>query len=438
MVENTKATNEEIKNEKKLSFGELFFMSFGGQAPFISLLTFGTIMIALVGKLGALAMLVATLVVLFNGLTVYFLSKRFNRGGGYYVYALYGLSNNLGLETGWNYLLYALAYGGTLLAGGAYVLYSIIGINQTILAFIVSSFASILVILGVNVSAKYATIMSIIEMSAIVILSLVFLHESGFKFYNPFKLDITPTFLEAVVFGLGIPTGYGSIAPLAKEAKDKLAIGKAAIAVLLVGGLLSTLFFYSLGSINFTGNLVEYLLSRFGIISLVGISFIALNDGTLGGMAYILANSRTFKAMVEDSVFPSIFNKEYKGKPLASEIFIAIIFISVLTLMAHYFGLYNTFLTLGAVAGLSNLFIHSSANFSLLRISHKRSRKHIAELATAIIGLIISIFVLIYSLPSIQAYIQDIFFGWIIFGFLYAEALNIIKEDIKMEKEENK
>ncbi|ARM76189.1 APC family permease [Acidianus manzaensis] len=430
---------ESIENKlsrKKLSYPELFFLSFGGQAPFISLLTFGTVMIAYVGQLGAFAMLVATLVVLFNGLTVYFLSKRFNRSGGYYIYALYGLSNNLGLETGWSYILYALAYGGTLLSGGAYVLYSITGFNQPILAFIVATFASSLVIMGVKVSAKYATVMSIIEMIAIISLSFIFLHDSGFRFYNPFKLDINSSFLAAVIFGLGIPTGYGSIAPLAKDAEDKLAIGKAAITVLLVGGLLSTFFFYSLGSMNFTGNLVEYLLSRFGIISLLGISFIALNDGTLGGMAYILANSRTFKAMTEDSVFPSIFNKEYKGKPLASELFIAIVFISVLTLMAYFIGLYNTFLSLGAVAGLSNLFIHSSANFSLIRIAHKRSKKHVIELSTAIIALIISVFVLIYSLPGIQVYIQDIFFGWIIFGFLYAEALNIIKEDSKAEKEQ--
>lgn len=57
-------------------------------------------MIALVGEQGAFAMIIATFVVLFNGLVVYFLSKRFSRGGGYYVYALYGLTSRLGLETG--------------------------------------------------------------------------------------------------------------------------------------------------------------------------------------------------------------------------------------------------------------------------------------------------------------------------------------------------
>jgi Amino acid permease. len=110
---------------RKLSFSDLLFISFGGQAPFISLLTFGTIMIILVGTEGALAMIIATLIVLFNGLVIYFLSKRFKRGGGYYVYAFYSLTSRLGLNTGWNYILYSISYGGTLLAGGAYVLYLI-------------------------------------------------------------------------------------------------------------------------------------------------------------------------------------------------------------------------------------------------------------------------------------------------------------------------
>jgi len=79
-----KAKGRELENKgrKILSAIDLFFLSFGGQAPFISLLTFGTVMIIKAGIDGALAMLIATFVVLFNGLVVYFLSVRFKRGGG--------------------------------------------------------------------------------------------------------------------------------------------------------------------------------------------------------------------------------------------------------------------------------------------------------------------------------------------------------------------
>jgi len=57
-------------------------------------------MISRVGTDGALAVLVATFVVLFNGLVIYFLSARFKRGGGYYTYALYSLTSRLGFNTG--------------------------------------------------------------------------------------------------------------------------------------------------------------------------------------------------------------------------------------------------------------------------------------------------------------------------------------------------
>ncbi len=428
-MENNK--NNDIEKESKLSFTELFFLSFGGQAPFISLLTFGTVMIALVGTAGAFAMMIATAVVFFNGIVVYFLSRTYSRSGGYYIYAFYGLSNGMGMETGWSYLLYALAYGGTLLAGGAYVLSYVLGINQLYTVLIISLLSSSMVIAGIKVSAKYAMVMSTIEMIIIVILSIIFLHSSGWHFYNP--VVYSPYLLVAVIFGLGIPTGYGSIAPLGGDARDKKAIGKAAIAVVIYGGLLATFFFYSLGSLNFTGNLIIYLITHFGILGLIIVPVIALSDGVLGGIAYILANSRTFGAMSEDGRFPRIFSKKYRGKQVYSELLISGIFVVVLSIMTHLIGLYATFLTLGALAGLMNLIIHSSADFSLIRIASRKMKRNIKELTAGIIAVFISIFILIDSLPGIPIMIQYLFFAWIIIGFLYAETFTIIRETSKEE-----
>ena len=422
---------EEIRKnkEKKLTFRELFFISFGGQAPFISLLTFGTVMIAMVGTAGAFAMIIATTVVFFNGLVVYFLSSKYKRSGGYYIYALYGLSSGLGIETGWSYLLYAFAYGGTLLAGGAYVLSYVLDINQIITVLLVSILASTIVIAGIKVSAKYAMVMSTIEMVIIVVLSIIFLHSSGWHFYNPVRY--TPYLLVAVIFGLGIPTGYGSIAPLGGDAKDSKAIGRAAITVVLFGGLLATLFFYSLGSMNFTGNLIIYLITHFGILGIIIVPIIALSDGILGGIAYILANSRTLGAMSEDEIFPKILSKKYRGKPVLSELLIATIFVVILSIMTYFVGLYATFLALGALAGLMNLIIHSSADFSLMKIASRKGKKRIKELTAGFIAASVSIFILIDSLPGISLMIQYLFFAWIIIGFLYAETFTIVRETSK-------
>ena len=431
------------KVRKKLSTSDLLFLSFGGQAPFISLLTFGTVMLTTAGTNGALAMLIATLVALFNGLVVYFLSARFKRGGGYYTYVLYSLTSRLGFNTGWNYILYALSYGGTLLSGGAFVGYVILSkiffiqIPQWLLALIVSSLASVLVISGVKTSAKYATVMSLVEMISLILLSLFFLYDSNWNFYNPFHIEISlPILLEAVVYGLGIPTGYGSIAPLGEEAQAK-DIGKATVGVLLFGGLLATFFFYSLGALGFTGNLVNYLLSRFGIIGALFLGFIALNDGTLGGVSYILANSRTVEAMAKDKFLPTFLSKLKKNKPLYAEIFISSIFITVITLLSYFMGLYTVFVILGALAGLNNLFIHVSANASLVRIASKRiskNLKNIIEVIVGVIATIISLGVFFISLPTFEKYVVYMFLGWIILGFLMAEGLEITRASQNQEE----
>lgn len=416
----------------KLSFLDLLFISFGGQAPFISLLTFGTVMVGLVGEYGAFAMVLSTLVVLFNGLVVYFLSMRYRRGGGYYTYSLYSLTPRLGLNTGWTYLMYALSYGGTLLAGGAYVLYLALSTFsfpsglQWALALAVSSTASALVVVGIRVSANYATVMSIVEVVAIILLSVYFLFESGWRFYNPVPSSFTPSLFEAVVFGLGIPAGYGSIAPLGREASSR-DIGRAAIAVLLLGGGLAAFFFYSLGDVKLTSDLVDYLLTRFGIVGLLALGFIALNDGTLGGMVYVLSASRTFREMAEDGVFPKFFAREVRGKPLYSELFVSAVFVSALTALANYVGLSGEFALLGGLAGLFNLFVHISANLSLIRVASKRIRKHLHEVAVGVVATLISLGVFLDSLPSFNKYTVYLFFGWIILGFFFAEFLEIAR-----------
>jgi len=121
--------------------------------------------------------------------------------------------------------------------------------------------------------------------------------------------------------------------------------------------------------LGFTGNLVDYLLLKFGLIGTLIITFIALNDGTLGGMAYILANSRTVRTMAEDKILPSFLSRVRKEKPIYAEILVACIFTTVITLMTYMLGLFVTFSILGALAGLNNLFVHISPNSSLVRLA---------------------------------------------------------------------
>ena len=62
--------------------------------------------------------------------------------------------------------------------------------------------------------------------------------------------------------------------------------------------------------------------------------------------------------MSEDGRFPKIFSKKYNSKPVLYELLMDAIFVIVLGWMTHFRGLYATFLSLGALTGLTNLIIH--------------------------------------------------------------------------------
>ncbi|MEM3271271.1 MAG: APC family permease, partial [Metallosphaera sp.] len=152
-----------MSEKPRITAVEAFFLSFGGQSPFISLIAFGTIMISYVGRYAGFSMLMTTLLVMINASVVYSLSRRFKKGSGYYTYALHSLTDNLGITTGWMYILYSLSYGGTLMIGGVYLLNLLTGFNSFYLTLIISILAAALVIGGIKISAKYAVVVGVLE-----------------------------------------------------------------------------------------------------------------------------------------------------------------------------------------------------------------------------------------------------------------------------------
>ncbi len=305
---------------------------------------------------------------------------------------------------------------------------------ETAIVLLVSLLAGAIVLAGIRVSARYAEAMSIAEMIAIVFLAVFFLYESGWHFYNPFNLSFSGNLIEAVLFGLGIPTGYGSIAPLGGEARGT-DIVKAAVSVLLFGGLLATFFFYGLGATGFTGDLLSHVVTSFGVPGLAILSFIAISDGVLGGMTYILAGSRTLNAMSEDNVFPAVLSKKYHDRPVIAEAFFAFVFVAALTGLTYTVGIKGAFTFLGALAGLYNLFVHMSANASLIRMALKRGLKKLHEVSVGVIATSISLWVFLNSISNLEKYVVYLFMGWIILGFLYAEGLEIVKSSEEKEKD---
>ncbi len=414
---------------KVLSLKQLYFISVGGQGPFISLIAFGTPMIAIAGLLSPLSMIIATIIVLANGLVINSLSRRFARGGGYYTYGLYGLTKRLGFETGWMYIFYGLNYGGSLILGGAYVFSLITGIKPFYSLLIILVTLSAVFLSGVKISATYAEIFAGAEIVVLVFLAFFLFYMSGFKLYNPFhlsSLDLSKVWLGAL-YGLGIPTGYGAIAPLAEESKEaRKDIGLAAILSILTGGLLATFFFYSIADLNFTGNLTQFLLSNFGLWIGVLLAIVAISDGVLGGISFLLAVSRVIYNISKDGFIHSIFSKIHVNRPLIAELTATIAMILLLVPTSYWIGITNGLIIIPALAGLFNLFVHEAANFSLFRISLvRKSVKRVLESILSIIAIIISGYLLISSIIGVNKYVILGFFGWMIVGFFYLEILDI-------------
>ena len=108
-----KQQGKDIK--RQLSFSDVFFLSFGGQSPLLSLLTYGAVALSLGGYFAPVIILIGTAVVLVNGLVVNRLSKRFTSLGGYYTYAMNLLSERFGFQTGCTSILQSFSDQRTLL-----------------------------------------------------------------------------------------------------------------------------------------------------------------------------------------------------------------------------------------------------------------------------------------------------------------------------------
>ncbi|BBG24371.1 APC family permease [Sulfuracidifex tepidarius] len=421
------------KLKRTLSFKDLFFLSIGGQGPFISLIAFGTVMLSIAGKFAVISMMTATIIVLLNGLVIYFLSRRFSSGGGYYTYGLYGLSQRMGFETGWMYVVYSLSYGGSLMLGSGYIFNLVTGLSPLYSILIIIVVAGALVVGGVNVSSKFAEVFAGAELIILGLIAFYLLYLSDFKLYDPFfsaSLNDFSSIWLGALYGLGIPTGYGSITPLTDEVKDaKKTVGRVAISAILTGGLLATFFFYSLDDIGFEGNLTQFLVLKFGLMGEILISLVAISDGILGGISFLTATSRVIYNMSKDGFLHRTLSLVRRNKPIISEIS-SIIGIFLLVIIPTYLsGIYEALGYVGAISGIFNLFIHMSSNVSLLRISSKRFKlRKLVEVGIGGIAVILSTYLLLNSLSQVQPYVVYAFLGWMVLGFFYLESLDIIRK----------
>ncbi len=437
---------------RHLTFKDVFFLSFGGMSPLLSILTYAAFAITLAGYDAPIVMIIGMFLVLVNGLSVTQLSKRFSSSGGYYTYAFLALSARIGFDTGWMYIFYSILYALAYLTGAIFIIVTVLGISEYY-AFLLIMVPSItFLVIGIKLSAKYALYAVAIEISLmmlIVILSFVMTRGAAY-IPNPAVYHISGgDFALGILFAMGIPTGYGSIAPVSGEISNpKKVVGKSVISVILIGGTLATLMIYAFANLILQNHIliptsdklpvIGIILNNFGkygIYLYYAVAIATINDAILAILSFGSAASRTFFRMGFDRSFPPIFAKKVKDNPIVATGAVSAIMVVLPLLIMHYISVETAFIFLGTIAALGGLFIHVSANFSLIRIGLRRGRRIISrtkkgiytylvdfkEVILALVGAIISSIVLVYSAYSTVSWYTSLFLIWIVVGFILSE-----------------
>jgi|YelNatPaOPRAMG01_1025707.scaffolds.fasta_scaffold01589_14 amino acid transporter len=446
---------DELK--RSLGLRDVFFLSFGGMSPLLSLLTYGAVALEYGGPLAPLIMIIGMLLVLINGLVVMQLSKRFRTTGGYYTYAFQALTERVGLSTGWMYLFYSTLYAMAYVVGAVFIVNTIFGISSYLIFLVIIIPAIAFLILGVRPSSKYAVYTGIIEIMVIVVIFALSITLAGGSTYipDPISMHISSGYLAlGILFAMSIPTGYGSIAPISGEIKDpEKTVGRAAVSVIMVGGALATIFLYGiynlllhLGiSVSSTGELpiLGILENHFSVYSyyiIIVVAIASINDGILALLSFGSAASRTIFRMGVDRSFPSIFAKKIRDQPIAGNITVSLVLFFIPLVMISRLPNETAFIILGTIASLGGLFIHIIADFSLIRIGLRRGKrmllrgakgawsriKDYKEVILAITASIITSIELIYASYSTVLVYSTLFLIWIVLGYIIVDIKDIV------------
>ena len=338
---------------RHLTFKDVFFLSFGGMSPLLSILTYAAFAITLAGYDAPIVMIIGMFLVLVNGLSVTQLSKRFSSSGGYYTYAFLALSARIGFDTGWMYIFYSILYALAYLTGAIFIIVTVLGISEYY-AFLLIMVPSItFLVIGIKLSAKYALYAVAIEISLmmlIVILSFVMTRGAAY-IPNPAVYHISGgDFALGILFAMGIPTGYGSIAPVSGEISNpKKVVGKSVISVILIGGTLATLMIYAFANLILQNHIliptsdklpvIGIILNNFGkygIYLYYAVAIATINDAILAILSFGSAASRTFFRMGFDRSFPPIFAKKVKDNPIVATGAVSAIMVVLPLLIMHY------------------------------------------------------------------------------------------------------
>lgn len=384
--------------------------------------------------------------------TNYQFSKYISSASGYYGFAANSLGKKWGILTGWLFLgNEMLAYPAFGFLGAAALLYLISPTVSSIpylwipLILPFMAFVFIIEYLGIRPSLNYAWIAGIIEVSFLVVTSIIIIFLVGPN--NTLSVFTTaptggklgPIFL-AFIIGITTLAGSGSVVAIAEETKQpKRNIPRSLVLVMLID-LSVILITYALTVGWGVSNMGSFATSPdpgllvfrhyLGIVGFIAFAIIIYNSYIMFGLAINNSLSRTIYGMARDNIiFPkrvfAVTHPKYKSP---HRIIILITLFGFLFAIANglIFGPFEGGVYPFVMIGMMLILVHLINNFGLIRYIRKNHLKmniltHVTIPVIASAFLMIAIYYSLVPFPgfpyTVYVYISAI---WIVLGVIYA------------------
>jgi amino acid transporter len=452
--------DQQSLHKNSIGFIGLVFQSLTSIAPLMDMIAFITTASLFALASVPLSFLLAFITTFLTINTIFQFSKKVASSGGYYSFVGLGLGSRAGLFTGWIYLLYtwlvvpnaALFFGAIFVPAVFQFLTGVIlpSYAWVVLSLVLILFVTGMAYLGIKPSLKYSIITGTIEISIMVLFSLVIIVRSG---ADNTPLVFTPIFARGGLSGVALGmifsiisfAGSGTPVILGEEAKlPHKTIGKAVIASVIISG--SAILFSAYALIigwgtsqvsSFATQLIPGISEARRYLGIAGAAVIVIfgvNSFLNLGLSYFNAGVRSMFAIARDGVIlPKKLAaiKEKRNTPYLAILAYFLIALSLSIPIALWIGPYTAFIIEVTGVGVGYFIVHILANLSLGVYFHKIKElsilKHIVIPSLSTVVFVITLYYSITPISFPVSYGVIAVFAWALIGAVYISTIGIDK-----------
>ncbi|BAB60077.1 amino acid transporter [Thermoplasma volcanium GSS1] len=434
-----------------LNFREVLFQGVAASAPAgaaVATMT-GSAAFAL-GSL-PLAAAVAFVIVFLNALIIRRISTHVAGPGGYYDYIKTGFGKEVGIFSGWVYILYQIA-------ALAFISLSIAVFVPALLSYIygisvpgnlwiplligAAAFGYLVSFSGIRGSLRYVSVMGSLEIAVVVFIGLfIILSHPAINTPAVFTLKYDKFGVSGIALGVLFMytafSGFGGMTPLGEEAKNaKKLIGDAVIISSVILGVFFVFAAYAFtvgwgpsSMESYANNLVPGIkLAQvdIGLWAAILITIFYINSILTDNVTFSNSVARITLSMSRDGVLPRFLSEvhEKRKTPHFAGLVMVIASVIIGLLSVEFLGPFGGFLFTGVLSTLAALLVHMLANLSLPVIIKKKANK-VGVLNVALPVTVTAILVYVFygtfvsiSTPVVAASIS--FGAWATFAAIFS------------------